>query len=114
MSRNTAPANAGGMPALSREQHLASAYEDLEGIIVDLRGAAAVLEVVEEDTILKHSTMAEEVKQWAGLLPSYDLLILTPGQGEALRYATLQLRLKVEQICERFFAEMDKAPGQLP
>ncbi len=109
MSRTTAPANAGGMPATNRDRKLAASFDDFERMIVELRGTAAVLEIVEHETILKRFPLEDEVRQRSGLSPGYELLILTPSQGEAIRHATLQLRLAAERLCESYFAEMDAA-----
>ncbi|CAA0096350.1 Uncharacterised protein [Starkeya nomas] len=110
MSRTTAPANAGTMPT-ERDRLLAESFQDLEHNLSTLRAAAAVLEIVEDQTILRRTEFAETVRQMAGVPLGYEVYVFTEAQAEAIRHATFALRLEVEKICERYFAEMDKAGG---
>ena len=110
MSRTTAPAAAGTMPT-ERDLLLAGSFQDLEHNISGLRGAAAVLEVVEDVTILSRTDFAEKVRQKAGVPLGYEVYVFTEAQAEAIRHATFMLRIEVEKLCERYFAEMDKAGG---
>lgn len=82
----TASTNVAYPIAADRAQRLARSFLDLERMIIDLRGASAVLDIVAEDTVL------------IGTESSMEVFHLSSDQIEALGYALNHVGSLIRQL----------------
>jgi hypothetical protein len=88
-----------------RDHQLADAYMGLEDVICDLRGAAALLDIVADDMVFNAENETElEIKKAVGLSDGYHLRLWSEQKSVALAYLLNQILASCNQLHRKYYA----------